>query len=84
MKLLAYLLNIVIMLAFAVLMIGDFPTYPEIIPVICVGFVVPLVNIRALCFFAGSNENWISLLFKRKALEERKKIEKIEDGLKGD
>lgn len=39
-------------------------------------YVVPLVNLLALCMNAG--DTFLSLYFKRKALEERKKIEHLQ------
>jgi hypothetical protein len=44
-------------------------------------FTTPIFNLGT--FFIKNNENWLSLYFKRKALEEKMKIEKlkVKDGV---
>ena len=42
-------------------------------------FLIPIINILALIL---GKDNWITLYFKRKALEEKRKIAEIEDKIK--
>jgi len=37
----------------------------------------PIINLLYLFFWRGESGSWIALYFKRKALEEKKKIEKL-------
>ena len=49
------------------------------VPIILMLFLVPIINISALIF---NKDNWINLYFKRKSMEEKRKIAEIEDKIK--
>ena len=78
MRIIAIILNAAILCLVAILIIQDgFPEpgkepFTSLLVILFV--IVPCVSIMALLY---GKDNWISLYFKRKALEERKKIENL-------
>ena len=50
----------------------------DILPILMI-FLLPVINIFALIL---GRDNWIALYFKRKAMEEKKKILEIENQIK--
>ena len=77
-KIIAILINAILLSVFLYLSIPDeFPPFGYSLLI----FGIPIINILALLLVPGK-DNWIGLYFKRKALEEKKKIIKIEEELK--
>ncbi len=75
MKLFAYLLNVGWLMFFVVLLIDEgLPSDDMLLPFFLMVITI-LVNIAALYTRMRSNQGWVSLFFERKALEERKRIE---------
>ena len=79
MKLLSILLNVALILSILLLMTKrGMPSpakegFETFVVLLC--FVTPLINM--LYIFIWSGESWFALYFKRKAMEEKKKIEKL-------
>lgn len=73
MRILAILSNIAAIIVLAMLFIEDTPSGDELI------YVAPLTlaPILSLIALVVSGDSWIGLYFKRKALEEKTKIEKL-------
>ncbi len=83
MKYLSYLINFVLLLLIVVVSIREgLPTDGETLLVVVLATAFALINIGALYFSTGSQESWIALFLKRKALEEQQKIELIKQDLK--
>jgi len=52
----------------------------DILGILLAFFLFPIINIAAI--LQKDKDNWIILYFKRKALQEKRKIEEIENGMK--
>ncbi len=72
----AVVLNIILLLFVAYGLTTDgFPTEAKGILFVLLLIVAPLFSVVAL--FRGTGESWLSLYLRRKALEEKKKIESL-------
>ena len=75
MKIVAIILNCILIAIALFLTADDWPIDIEMIPLIAVFFVCPLVNIFVICSYTANkpkrfSQTWLALYFKRKRLEE--------------
>jgi hypothetical protein len=75
MRQLASLLNIALLLFVVYMLIDKGPPRKDDLPIFILLIATPIVSLIALRF--GDTQDWISLFFKRKAMEERKKIDEL-------
>ncbi len=84
MRTISTILNIALIIAVIVIVADDgWPRelYEQLM--ISLFFITPIVSLLALIGYrGGSSENWISLYFQRKRLEEKSKINKLKDNAK--
>lgn len=82
MRILAILLNVLLIcLGLFLLLVeksGDTIT-TKLVIVYGILFAAPIASIMAFLFSSDRSGNWISLYFKRKALEEQKRIDELSD-----
>jgi hypothetical protein len=76
------LMNVVLILMAVFLMIDEGSLNTEELLIYSILIVTPIVNIITL-FSGGKNNNWFTLYFKRKSMEEKMKIEKMSDKSSG-
>lgn len=76
MKILAIILNIILIVIFIILLVDDWG-HLDIINIIHFSFLfsIPLINIFVI--MSIKSNSWLYLYIKRKALEEQKKIEAL-------
>ena len=67
-------------LGFIIIMtIKETPDSGEDIAAVSVIYVLVILNIKYIFFSKTEKESWLTLYFKRKALEEKKKIESLQN-----
>ena len=77
MRILAIILNIILIVLALILTIDEFPLDAEEALYVLVFFLAPITSLISLSF--DSKDNWISLYLERRKMEEKVKIKKLKE-----
>lgn len=76
-RLVAIVVNVTVLIILAYFWVTEPPDDGDLIwPLLWLGYI--LLNLISLCFVKAKEDSWLGLYFKRKRLEEKKRIEALE------
>ena len=78
-RLVLLLINVAVLGVLIIMIIKEPPEDGEILVVILAACIFLILNITYIFFSKTEKESWLTLYFKRKALEEKKKIQSLEN-----
>ncbi len=80
MRLLATIVNLLLLAAFAYQVVKEGLEFDaENLPLVLLVVVAPTLSVIALLLRGAASKDWLSRYFARKALEERRKLERLQD-----